>query len=154
MADAKISELSNLTGANLASSDEFVVNDGNSTTVAITAAELINFIKLNPLFDVEIVTITDAAYVPNATFQAIILNHASVDVDLTFDNVLPVGSVLVLYSADGGSSGHTVTLADAQEFDDSGNNVATFDVAGDYGIWLALSATRLLKLADDGIVYS
>lgn len=153
MADAKISELSNLTGANLATTDEFVVNDGGATTVAITAAEVLNFINTGLLFTINTVTVTDATYAPTATFEVLNLNHASTPIAITYAAEIPVGSVVVIFATDNGASSHTVTLAGSQTWDGT-NNIATFNAAEDFIVIVALSATRVLILVNNSVTLS
>ena len=154
MADAKISELTNITGANLASTDEFPVNDGGSTTAAITAGELLNFINAGLLFTNNTVTVTDASYAPTATFEAINLNHASTPIAITYADAIPAGSVVIIFATDNGASSHTVTLGGSQVFDASSNTIATFDAAEDFIVLYALSTTRLLVLINNSVALS
>ena len=155
MADAKISELTNITGANLASTDEFAVNDGGSTTVAITAGELLNFINAGLLFTVTTVTATDASYTPSATFEYILLDDTGDDdnIAVTYASEIPDGSVVFIRAADGGSSGHTVTLAGSQTFDGT-NNIATFNSVDDAIALVVESSTRVLVFYNNSVTFS
>lgn len=151
MADTKISALTALTGANVASGDQLAIVDTDATaTKSITAAEFLNYINAGLLFTVTTVTATDASYAPASTFEVIYLNHATVDIDLTYAAAIPTGSVVIIFAIDNGTTSHTVTLGGSQTWDGT-NTVADFNAAEDFIVIVALSATRVLILVNNSV---
>lgn len=154
MADAKISELTALTGANVATDDELPIVDTDAgSTKRIIASELLNYINANLARTVTTVTTTNASFAPSATFETVVLNHASVDIDITYAAVLPTGNVAIFHAVNNGATSHTVKLAASQTFDGT-NNTAEFNAADDRLMIQAISATRAIILYNNSVTFS
>jgi hypothetical protein len=100
------------------------------------------------------VTVTNASYTPSYKRQGIILDDDGDDTDIaiTMAAALSAGQELAIYAADGGSTGHTVTLGGSQTFDGT-NNIATFNAAGDYLEILVVSATVVIVRANNSVTF-
>jgi hypothetical protein len=156
MADTKISDLTALLGANVASDDEFaIVDTDTNTTKRIVASELLAYIADALVANIVTITATDADYDPPPALCGLILDDAgdNTDIDVTLNAALTSGSLLFIYAQDGGAASHTITLGGSQTWDGT-NTIADFDTAGDFLAVFVFSATVMIILANNGVTFS
>lgn len=80
------------------------------------------------------------------------LNKSTGALALTVDQITP-GNFLIISQVDAGTSGHTVTLPSGCTYGDAGgNDVATFNAAGETLVLFAVSATRFVIVENIGSV--
>lgn len=156
MADAKISELTAQTAATIAIDDEFVMVDtGSTATERLTVAELMLYLTANLKLDIDTVDATNAAYALSNTLQVVVIDDDgdNTDIAITLAAAIPTGAIAVFHAADGGSTGHTVTLGGSQTWDGT-NNIATFNAADDRVAVIAISATRVIIIYNNSVTFS
>ena len=148
MVDTKISALTELTTMDDLNDVIAVVDVSATETKKLTLSTL-------RAYDTVTITATDASYAPVSSHELIVLDDDGddTDIDVTMAAALTTGHELIVFAEDGGATGHTFVLGGSQTYDGT-NQTCTLNVAGEFIHILAVSATRVIVLASDGVTYS